>query len=85
VWKVKGGDEGEGGGEADAAEEGEGAEMYFDNNEVVRFQVVSEEWHDQAPSGPQESADQPASELLPPYKITGSMKAAGLGCTIWWD
>ena len=63
----------------------EGQSLYYDNNETVRFQVLSEEWHDQAPSGPQDLADQPASELLPPYKITGSMKAPGLGCSLWWE
>jgi DNA-directed RNA polymerase III subunit RPC8 len=63
----------------------EDQEMFYDNNEMVRFQVLSEEWHDQAPSGPLDLADQPASELLPPYKITGSMKAPGLGCALWWE
>jgi len=56
--------------------------MYYDANEMVRFQVISEEWHDQTPTGPVE-IDTPA--LLPPYTITGSMKAAGLGCYLWWE
>ncbi len=59
-------------------------EMYYDNNEMVRFQVLAEDWHDQAPTGPLDP-DQPPPELLPPYKITGSMKEPGLGCALWWE
>ncbi|KAK4451499.1 RNA polymerase III subunit Rpc25-domain-containing protein [Podospora aff. communis PSN243] len=63
----------------------EDQELFYDNNEMVRLQVLFEEWHDQAPSGPLDLADQPASELLPPYKIIGTMKAPGLGCALWWE
>ncbi|KAK0730715.1 RNA polymerase III subunit Rpc25-domain-containing protein [Lasiosphaeris hirsuta] len=63
----------------------EGQVLYYDNNEMVHFEVMGEEWRDQAPTGPLDlSIDQAASELLPPYKITASMKRAGLGCAIWW-
>lgn len=58
--------------------------LYFDENEMVRFSVLAEEWHDQAPNGPLET-EQPVVNLTPPYKITGSMKVPGLGCSIWWD
>ncbi|KAK3365304.1 RNA polymerase III subunit Rpc25-domain-containing protein [Lasiosphaeria ovina] len=63
----------------------EDQQMYYDNNEMVRFQVISEEWHDQTPTGPVDAAEEPASSLLPPYKITGSMKGPGLGCYLWWE
>ncbi|CAI4213708.1 unnamed protein product [Parascedosporium putredinis] len=57
--------------------------LYFDNHEMVRVQVVDEEWHDQAPLGPlQNPEDNPPK---PPYKITGSMRKEGLGACIWWD
>lgn len=62
----------------------DGQELYFDNNEMVRFRVIGEEWHDQTPTGPVE-VDQAANQLLPPYKITGSMKEGGLGCCLWWE
>jgi len=57
--------------------------MYYDNNEMVRFEVMGEEWHDQTPTGPVEQGNVPTSQL-PPYKIRGSMKGPGLGCDIWW-
>ncbi|KAK1758225.1 RNA polymerase III subunit Rpc25-domain-containing protein [Echria macrotheca] len=63
----------------------DGAALYYDNHELVRVRVISEEWHDQAPQEPLALEDQPASELLSPYKIIGSMNVPGLGCTIWWD
>ncbi|KAM7190282.1 RNA polymerase III subunit Rpc25 domain containing protein [Naviculisporaceae sp. PSN 640] len=62
----------------------EDQELYFDHNEMVRFQVLAEEWHDQTPMGPVE-AEAAADQLQPPYRITGSMKAPGLGCCLWWD
>ncbi|KAK0628468.1 RNA polymerase III subunit Rpc25-domain-containing protein [Bombardia bombarda] len=61
-------------------------DMYYDNNEMVRFQVLSEEWHDQTPTGPVDAEDPAAiKQLSPPYRIVGSMKAAGLGCYLWWE
>lgn len=62
----------------------DGEDLYYDNNETVLFEVLSEEWHDQAPSAPADMGEQAASEIQPPYKIKGSMKAEGLGCTLWW-
>ncbi|KAH6627899.1 RNA polymerase III subunit Rpc25-domain-containing protein [Chaetomium tenue] len=68
--------------------------MYFDDNEMVRFRVISEEWHDQAPSKPVEAVEVPeGSEAVvappihtkPPYTITGSMSGPGLGCCLWWE
>ncbi|KAG7292189.1 hypothetical protein NEMBOFW57_002224 [Staphylotrichum longicolle] len=64
--------------------------MYFDNNEMVRFKVISEEWHDQTPSKPVEAAEgaeeEPApTNSKPPYQIVGSMNGPGLGCCLWWE
>ena len=64
--------------------------MYFDNNEMVRFKVIAEEWHDQTPSKPVEvveatdEAPKPTNSK-PPYRITGSMNGPGLGCCLWWE
>lgn len=64
-------------------------EMYFDNNEIVRFRVLSEEWHDQAPTKPRIDSEEevvaPPTNLKPPYSIIGTMKEPGLGCCLWWD
>ncbi|GJC99610.1 RNA polymerase III subunit Rpc25 [Colletotrichum higginsianum] len=30
----------------------EGDRLFYDNHEMVRFQVIDEEWHDQTPAGP---------------------------------
>ena len=64
--------------------------MYFDDNEMVRFKVLTEEWHDQTPSKPVEAAEgaeeAPApTNTKPPYRITGSMSGRGLGCCLWWE
>ncbi|KAJ4295668.1 DNA-directed RNA polymerase III complex subunit Rpc25 [Collariella sp. IMI 366227] len=69
----------------------EDQEMYFDNNELVRFRVLTEDWHDQTPSKPVEAAEAGAEEApvpvntKPPYRITGSMNGPGLGCCLWWE
>ena len=56
--------------------------LFYDRNEMVRFQVVDEEWHDQTPAGPNQSEE----EALPtPYRIKGSMANSGLGVCLWWD
>lgn len=55
----------------------------MDNNEMVYFEVMDEEWHDQTPDGPAQ-ADDPALRKAP-YKITGSMAKEGLGICYWWD
>lgn len=68
--------------------------MYFDDNEMVRFRVIAEEWHDQAPSKPVEAVEVPEGtegvaappiNTKPPYTITGSMSGPGLGCCLWWE
>ncbi|KAK3936481.1 RNA polymerase III subunit Rpc25-domain-containing protein [Diplogelasinospora grovesii] len=60
--------------------------MYYDNNEMVRVQVIAEEWHDQTPNGPpKDASEEPISRVRPPYQITGSMKGPGLGCYLWWE
>lgn len=56
--------------------------LFYDNHEMVRFQVIDEEWHDQTPAGPTQAEDTPAKT---PYKIKGSMGAEGLGVCLWWD
>ncbi|KAF4462780.1 dna-directed rna polymerase iii subunit rpc8 [Fusarium albosuccineum] len=56
--------------------------LFYDKHEVVRFQVIDEEWHDQAPAGPTQPDDSP---LKTPYRIKASMAAPGLGLTLWWD
>ncbi len=59
--------------------------MYYDTHEMVRVQVIGEEWHDQTPTGPIGAGDVNENLEVAPYKITGSMKASGLGCCLWWD
>ncbi|KAK7420122.1 DNA-directed RNA polymerase III complex subunit Rpc25 [Neonectria punicea] len=56
--------------------------LFYDIHEMVRFQVVDEEWHDQAPAGPSQADDAPPKT---PYKIKASMAAEGLGVCLWWD
>jgi len=62
----------------------DGQELFYDNQETVRFRVEEEEWHDQSPVGPSEKED-PAQVLKSPYGITASMADAGLGPCLWWD
>ena len=48
----------------------DGAEMYFDKGEAVRFRVESEKWHDQAPQKPTSDRSAPAPpDQPPPYSI----------------
>lgn len=61
----------------------DGDTLFYDNNEMVRFQVIDEEWHDQTPSGPT-SRDEEAP-VKAPYKIKGTMAKDGLGVCLWWD
>ena len=59
--------------------------MYYDIHEMVRFQVVTEDWYDQTPTGPLGVSDEPEGRPIAPYRITASMKGPGLGCCLWWD
>ncbi|CAN8098653.1 unnamed protein product [Discula destructiva] len=68
----------------------ESGEMYWDIHETVRLSVIGEEWNDQTPTKPTVSLDEndeaPVAEIRPAaYIIKGSMKADGLGVTLWWD
>ncbi|ROT35595.1 DNA-directed RNA polymerase III subunit 22.9 kDa polypeptide [Sodiomyces alkalinus F11] len=56
--------------------------LYYDNHEMVRFQVIDEEWHDQTPAGPNQNEE---DALQAPYRIKGSMAMDGLGVCLWWD
>lgn len=56
--------------------------LFYDNHEMVWFQVIDEEWHDQTPAGPSQPEDAPAKT---PYKIKGSMAREGLGVFLWWE
>lgn len=62
------------------------AELFFDNQETVRFRVEEEHWHDQIPER-QEAPDVEQSPMEPqsPYKIVATMEDAGLGPCLWWD
>ncbi|KAL2114440.1 hypothetical protein VUR80DRAFT_7128 [Thermomyces stellatus] len=61
----------------------EGDRLFYDNHEMVRFQVIDEEWHDQTPVGPQQNVEENPPKA--PYKIKGSMAKEGLGVCLWWD
>ncbi|PHH81307.1 hypothetical protein CDD82_1051 [Ophiocordyceps australis] len=60
----------------------EDTRLFFDLHEIVRFQVIDEEWHDQTPTGPLQAEDAPAKT---PYRIKGTMAGDGLGPCLWWD
>ncbi|KAG4222073.1 hypothetical protein PC116_g29452 [Phytophthora cactorum] len=58
--------------------------MWYDKNEMVRLQVIEEEWHDQTPeSAEQEAVDK--AKKLSPYRIKGTMMKEGLGVCLWWE
>ncbi|KAF4122941.1 hypothetical protein GMORB2_6489 [Geosmithia morbida] len=56
--------------------------LFYDTHEMVRFQVIDEEWHDQAPAGPSQGDN---ATVETPYRIKGSMAREGLGVCLWWD
>ncbi|KAJ2959583.1 hypothetical protein NQ176_g11109 [Zarea fungicola] len=56
--------------------------LFYDTHEMVRLQVIDEEWHDQTPIGPTQAEDAP---IKTPYRIKGSMAREGLGVCLWWD
>ncbi|PHH62383.1 hypothetical protein CDD81_7179 [Ophiocordyceps australis] len=60
----------------------EDTRLFFDLHEIVRFQVIDEEWHDQTPTGPSQADDSPAKT---PYRIKATMAGDGLGPCLWWD
>ncbi|KAL3417562.1 DNA-directed RNA polymerase III subunit rpc8 [Phlyctema vagabunda] len=61
----------------------EGSPLYYDNHEMVRFRVESEEWFDQAPVGPAGDDDEESKKS--PYRIIATMEDPGLGPCLWWD
>ncbi|KAJ1307914.1 hypothetical protein OPQ81_001991 [Rhizoctonia solani] len=67
--------------------ESENGPLYWDIHETVRLAVTGEEWNDQTPTKPSVAPGEEAPQevRLPPYVVKGSMKAQGLGCTLWWD
>lgn len=58
--------------------------MYYDKNEMVRLQVIDEEWHDQTPESTSEEAVEQAKKISP-YSVRGTMMKEGLGCCLWWE
>ncbi|KAF3016244.1 hypothetical protein G7054_g14098 [Neopestalotiopsis clavispora] len=58
--------------------------MYYDKNEMVRLQVIDEEWHDQVPDSTSEEAVEQAKKISP-YSVRGTMMKEGLGCCLWWE
>ncbi len=56
--------------------------LFYDTHEMVRLQVIDEDWHDQTPIGPTQAEDSP---IKTPYRIKGSMAKEGLGVCLWWD
>lgn len=68
----------------------EAGEMYWDIHETVRLSVIGEEWNDQTPTKPtavqNDDDEAPVVEERPAaYIVKGSMKADGLGVTLWWE
>ncbi|KAH7326354.1 RNA polymerase III subunit Rpc25-domain-containing protein [Stachybotrys elegans] len=60
----------------------DGESLFYDIHEMVRFQVIDEEWHDQTPAGPTQTDE---AAVKTPYRIKGSMARDGLGVCLWWD
>ena len=64
--------------------------MHFDNYEMARFKIESEEWTDQAPDRPDSSGlgmdeEERRALRVSPWKIKASMADDGLGPCHWWD
>lgn len=57
--------------------------MYYDNGEMVNFQVIEEEWHDQTPLGPTKPGHD-SDKKVSPYSIKATMRNDGLGICLWW-
>jgi DNA-directed RNA polymerase III subunit RPC8 len=62
----------------------DGQDLFYDNQETVRFRIEEEHWHDQTPVGPSEKEDGAAVKQSP-YTLTATMEDAGLGPCLWWD
>ncbi|KAF4552323.1 DNA-directed RNA polymerase III subunit rpc8-like protein [Elsinoe fawcettii] len=67
----------------------ESGQLYFDNEEIVRFRVENESWTDLEPKraptvGSGEVKQEDDSEASP-YTITASMQQSGLGAVSWWS
>ncbi|KAI2609815.1 RNA polymerase III subunit Rpc25-domain-containing protein [Hypoxylon fragiforme] len=58
--------------------------MWYDKNEMVRFSVEGEEWHDQTPETTEQDAVDKAKKISP-YSIKGTMIKEGLGVCLWWE
>lgn len=58
--------------------------LYYERDDVLRFQVIDEEWHDQTPEGPRKPG-QHAEKKVSPYSIKATLANAGLGLCAWWD
>jgi hypothetical protein len=63
----------------------DGQQLYYDNQETVRFRIEEEIWTDQSPMGPKEREEAAGSVRGSPYVVKGSMADAGLGPCLWWD
>ena len=71
----------------------DGNNLWIDLGDTVRVRVEREEWTDQTPTGPVTSRGDAAvvgaegtveKVEREPYKIVGSMNAAGMGPVQWW-
>ena len=71
----------------------EETQLYYDNQETVRFRIEAEHWHDQTPIGPTVKEEEFGGFGIgggdvgkkSPYTITASMEDPGLGPCLWWD
>jgi hypothetical protein len=65
----------------------EDSQLYYDNQETVRFKITEEIWTDQTPVGPSQKDDEEAlgRDRVSPYSLRASMQDAGLGPCLWWD
>ncbi|OKL56963.1 hypothetical protein UA08_07805 [Talaromyces atroroseus] len=64
--------------------ENDGQPFFYDVNEIVRFRVEAEEWHDQRPTKPEQADGQTQSDYKAPYTIQASMVDSGMGLISWW-
>jgi len=62
----------------------DGNQFYMDKNEIIRFRVEDEKFHDQLPVPLHLQADRKEDETKPPYRIIASAQQAGMGLVSWW-